>query len=307
GIRVVTQAKLITDLIDRNPDAILIAGDLQDYMWNDGASPESITSVKKSILDDPILDSLNKAGIPVYFVFGNTDIMDCEKEQESTPLTDELREWFSAEFTNFYNCHLQKFEIDSYTIIGYQDSNETDQYSSGKVWAETQIHKELRPVLSNLTNEEKKNLIVLTHTPPRGILDFSSLGSRHIGSFYLRELIDDFQPKLSMFGHVHYLGGYSMFCGRTQCLNVSSFGLAVSYDILFGQSAFEVDLNPETEDIAATMIVPHFWEGKRKYPFLEYRECQGCERFAPFARRQFKYCRICLGTRRMQNQSVIQT
>ena len=39
GIRVVTQAKLVTDLIDRNPDAILIAGDLQDYMWNDGASP----------------------------------------------------------------------------------------------------------------------------------------------------------------------------------------------------------------------------------------------------------------------------
>jgi hypothetical protein len=95
-----------------------------------------------------------------------------------------------------------------------------------------------------------------------------------------------------------------MFSGRTQCLNVSSFGLAVSYDILFGQSAFEVTIDPETEDIAPTMIVPHFWDGNRKYPFLEYRECQGCGRFAPFARRQFKYCRICLGTKRIQNQAT---
>jgi Icc-related predicted phosphoesterase/ribosomal protein S14 len=303
---VVTQEKLISNLIDRSPDAIMIAGDIQDYMWNDGTTPESISSLKKSILEDPVIELLNKAKIPIYFVFGNTDIMDCEKETESTPITDEMRDWFSEELPNFYNCHLEKFEIDGYTITGYQDANETDQYSSGKCWDETQIHKEFRPFLEKLTNEERKNLILLTHTPPRGVLDFSSLGSRHIGSFYLRELIDDFQPKMSMFGHVHYLGGYTMFSGRTLCLNVSSFGLAVSYDILFGQSAFEVTLDHSEEDIATTMIVPHFWEGKSKYPFLEYRKCQGCGRFAPFARRQFKYCRICLGTRRIQNQPVNQ-
>ncbi|MHA2030562.1 MAG: metallophosphoesterase family protein [Candidatus Kariarchaeaceae archaeon] len=303
GIRVVSQSKLITNLIDRSPDAVIISGDLQDYMWNDGTTPESVNSVKKSILDDQVLETMNKSKIPVYFVFGNTDIMDCEKETETTPLTDEIREWFSTEFTNFFDCHMRKYKIDKYTISGYQDANETDEHSSGKCWDETQIHKEYRPFISNLTKEERKNLILITHTPPRGILDFSSLGSRHIGSFYLRELIDDFQPKLSMFGHVHYLGGYSMFSGRTQCLNVSSFGLAVSYDILFGQSAFEVNLNPEEDDIETTMIVPHFWEGKSKYPFLEYRKCHGCGRFAPFARRQFKYCRICLGTRRIQNQS----
>ena len=70
---------------------------------------------------------------------------------------------------------MQKFEIDKYTITGYQDANETDQYSSGKVWDETQIHKEFRPFIENLTNEEKKNLIILTHTPPRGrVLELNS-------------------------------------------------------------------------------------------------------------------------------------
>ncbi|MHA1978202.1 MAG: metallophosphoesterase family protein [Candidatus Hodarchaeales archaeon] len=307
GIRVVTQNHLIENLIARNPEAVLIAGDLQDYMWNEGKSSESVSSVKKRITADPVLSTMNEADPPVYFVWGNTDIMDCEKETADTtdtPLTDEIRDWFTKEFSNFNDCHKQIHKMSDFTLIGYQDANKTDIYSSGKCWEETVIHHELRPIIENLSTEQKKQLILLTHTPPRGILDFSSLGSRHIGSFYLREIIDDFQPKVSVFGHVHYLGGYTKYCGRTQCFNVSSFGLAVSHDILFGQSAFEIQLDSGSEEISTSMIVPHFWEGKRKKAFVEYRSCQGCGRYAPFARRQFKYCRICLGSRRIQNQDA---
>ncbi|MHA1995669.1 MAG: metallophosphoesterase family protein [Candidatus Hodarchaeales archaeon] len=307
GIRVVTQENLIKNLIAREPDAVLIAGDLQDYMWNDGKSDDSVSSVEKGIESDPVLTALNDADPPVYYVWGNTDIMDCEKETSETPLTDEVREWFSTEFSNFHDCHEKILKMSNFTILGYQDANKTDIYSSGKCWEETTIHHDLRPIIESLSNEQKKQLILLTHTPPRGILDFSSLGSRHIGSFYLRELIDDFQPKISVFGHVHYLGGYTKYCGRTQCINVSSFGLAVSHDILFGQSAFEIQLDTESEEISTSMIVPHYWEGKRKRAFVEYRSCQGCGRYAPFARRQFKYCRICLGTRRIQSQEAAST
>ncbi len=302
GIRVDTQERVITELIAREPDIIMIAGDVQDHMWNDGKTSASIPIVKKAIKEDPIINSLNSAQIPVYFVWGNTDIMDCEKETIETPITDDLRIWFTDEFTNFHHCHKQVHKVDNFTVVGYQDANKTDPYSSGKSWEEPTIHHDLRPIIERLTKEQKDQLILLTHAPPRGILDFSSLGSRHIGSFYLRELIDDFQPKLAMFGHVHYLGGYSLYCGRTQCINISSFGLAVSHEILFGQSAFEVVLDPESEEISTTMIVPHFWEGKKKQNFVEYRTCQGCGRHAPFARRQFKYCRICLSTRRLQSQ-----
>ncbi len=304
GIRVVTQDRLIENLIARSHDAILIAGDFQDYMWNEGKSTKSVSLVKKRIESDPVISTLNNADSPVYFVWGNTDIMDCEKETTETPLTDELRGWFTTEFSNFNDCHKQIHQMSDFTIIGYQDANKTDIYSSGKCWEETAIHKELRPIIEKLSNEQKKQLIILTHTPPRGILDFSSLGSRHIGSFYLREIIDDFQPKVSVFGHVHYLGGYTKYCGRTQCINVSSFGLAVSHDILFGQSAFEILLDSKSEEISTSMIVPHYWEDKKKHAFVEYRSCQGCGRYAPFARRQFKYCRICLGSRRIQNQET---
>lgn len=302
GTRVVSQLQLIESLISRNPDVVFIAGDLQDYMWNDGLKTNS-NLVKNSIRADDVLNRLNDSEIPVYFVWGNTDIMDCEKETTSaaTPLTDEIREWFSEEFSNFHDCHKHVHKIHDFIVIGFQDANETDMYSSGKCWEEPIIHRELRPMIEKMNTEERKNLILLTHTPPRGILDFSSLGSRNIGSYYFREIIDDFQPKLSIFGHVHYLGGYSRFCGRTQCINVSSFGLAVSHEILFGQSAFEIILDSESDEISTTMIVPHYWEGKKQKPFVEYRKCQECGRFAPFARKQFKYCRICLGARRMQN------
>jgi Icc-related predicted phosphoesterase/ribosomal protein S14 len=305
GTRVVSQKQLIENLISRNPDAVFIAGDLQDYMWNDG-SEENVSLVRKSISSDEVFTKLNNADCPVYFVWGNTDIMDCEKESSTTPLTDEIRSWFVEEFTNFHDCHKKVNKINGFSVIGFQDANKTDMHSTGKCWEEPEIHQELRPMVEGMSVAERKNLIILTHTPPRGLLDFSSLGSRHIGSFYFREIIEDFQPKLAIFGHVHYLGSYTKFCGRTQCINVSSFGLAVSHEILFGQSAFEIIMDPNSEEISTTMIVPHYWEGKKRKPFVEYRRCQECGNFAPFARRQFKYCRICLGSRRIQNQDLNQ-
>jgi Icc-related predicted phosphoesterase/ribosomal protein S14 len=305
GTRVVTQEQLIEKLIAREPDVIMIAGDLQDHMWNSGDSNSSVTSVKKAILADRVIKSLNEADMPVYFVWGNTDIMDNEKEKLETPITDDIRQWFTDEFTNFHDCHKQVLSLDEFTIVGYQDANKTDPLSAGRCWEEPEIHHELRPIIEKLTKKQRDQLILLTHVPPRGILDFSSLGSRHIGSFYLRELIDDFQPKLAMFGHVHYLGGYSLYCGRTQCVNISSFGLAVSHEILFGQSAFEIVLEPNSEEIPTTMIVSHYWKGKKRQDFVEYRTCQGCGRHAPFARPQFKYCRICLSKRRLQNQVAV--
>ena len=302
GVRVNTQEQVIKKLLDRKPDVIMIAGDLQDYFWNEGTSSEIVSDIKKAIREDPVINSLNNAEQLVYFVWGNTDVMDCEKDKEDTSITDNLRNWFTDEFTNFHDCHQQVHQVEGFTVVGYQDANRTDMLSSGKCWEETAIHHELRPIIKELTKEQRNNLILLSHAPPRGILDFSSLGSRHIGSFYLRELIDDFQPKLALFGHVHYLGGYSLYCGRTLCLNVSSFGLAESHDILFGQSAFEIVIDLNSNEISTSMLVPHYWEGKKMKPFVEYRLCRGCERYAPFARRQFKYCRICLSTRRLQSQ-----
>ncbi len=44
--------------------------------------------------------------------------------------------------------------------------------------------------------------ILLTHTPPGGILDRTSMG-KSVGCRELRRRVDELQPKLHLFGHVH--------------------------------------------------------------------------------------------------------
>ena len=303
NIRVVSQDKLIQNIIQRKPDGILIAGDLQDYMWNLGVEVNRIPQIKKRMKNDSIFKALNSGSVPVFFVWGNTDVMDLEKGRtyHETPVTDELREWFCDEFSNLRNCHNKIQYIKDLPILGYADANKTTDDHSGKCWDEPTILRDFRNLIQSLDPKKRLQTIFLTHTPPRGVLDFSSLGGRHIGSYYLRELIEDFQPILSIFGHVHYCGGYSEFVGQTQCINVSSFGLVVSHEILFGQSTFELQINSNYEVNSTTMIVSHYWEGKWKNAFVEYRHCEVCGRHTPFARKQFKTCRVCLGARRIQS------
>lgn len=304
NIEVVSQEKLINNLIRRKPDGILIAGDIQDFMWNLGVNSNRSSQIKKIIREDSVFNALNRASVPVFFIWGNTDVMDCEKGNiyHDTPLTDELRDWFSEEFSNLHNCHNKVQTIGNLPILGFNDANRTTDEHSGKCWEESAILDNFRPLVLSLSEEEQSRSIFLTHTPPRGVLDFSSLGGKHIGSYYLRELIEEFQPLLSIFGHVHYCGGYSEFIGQTQCMNVSSFGLALSHDILFGQSAFELQIDSNYKVSSTKMIVSHYWKGKRKRPFIEYRRCQVCGRHTPFARRQFKTCRVCLGAKRIENK-----
>jgi len=304
GVQVLKQEKLTENLLKRNPKAILLAGDLQDYSWILGTGQSSLGQIKKLIQDDPVFNLLNaNTEIPVYYIWGNTDIMDLEKDSEDkTPLTDELREWFDEYFTNFINCHATINYLEDIPIVGYNDANKTLESPSGMCWDEPDLEHDLTPIIDELSPAERKNVILLTHTPPRGILDFSSLADHHIGSYHLRKIIDNYQPLLSVFGHVHYCGGYHKYVGRTQCLNVSSYGLAVSHDILFGQSAFEIEINSKRKLEKTSMIVSYYQEGSQRHPFVEYRKCHVCGRFAPFARPQFKVCRICLSTRRIENR-----
>lgn len=303
GIKTVSQHQLIDKLLKREPDGVLIAGDLQDYMWLHEEKPANLQEIKNQLKKDPVLQKLQKSKIQSFFIWGNTDVIGHEKEAEyqHAPETDELREWFSEEFTNFKSCHNQVIQVEGIPIIGFDDSNKTID-PSGKCWEEPIIQTQLKPILIDLPIEERKKSILLTHTPPRGVLDFSSIGAKHIGSYYLREMIEDYQPLLSVYGHVHYCGGYIDFIGRTQCINVSSFGLAVSHEILFGQSAFEIVIDTDRVEIISTnMIVSHYMDRSRKIPFVEFRNCVNCGRYAPFARRQFKLCRMCLSARRIEN------
>ncbi len=73
-----------------------------------------------------------------------------------------------------------------------------------------------------------KRLIVLSHTPPYGILDrgirFAPLTGEpyHIGSTSLRKFVERREPVLVVCGHCHSQGGRSEELGRTLVLNTAS-------------------------------------------------------------------------------------
>ena len=56
--------------------------------------------------------------------------------------------------------------------------------------------------------------ILITHTPPRGVLDKSSRG-RVVGCPYLAENIERVKPRLHCFGHIHHSSGVVKKHGRT--------------------------------------------------------------------------------------------
>ncbi len=69
-----------------------------------------------------------------------------------------------------------------------------------------------------------KKLIVLSHTPPYGVLDLAlRFGRRHIGSRPLREFLESSaNTLLCVSGHVHSQGARSEKFGNTLVVNAAS-------------------------------------------------------------------------------------
>jgi Icc-related predicted phosphoesterase len=58
--------------------------------------------------------------------------------------------------------------------------------------------------------------ILVTHCPPKGILDDNG----RWGCPILRELIEDAEPKMHLFGHCHETAGEKVKVGKTEFWNV---------------------------------------------------------------------------------------
>ncbi|QIF05256.1 metallophosphatase domain-containing protein [Roseimicrobium sp. ORNL1] len=82
--------------------------------------------------------------------------------------------------------------------------------------------------------------ILITHTPPQGILDVPSSGGLHLGCPHLREELKRIQPRLHVFGHVH--AGHGTHLGEmTRSINAA----------VVGGADFEVRHGPTLASLAA--------------------------------------------------------
>jgi Icc-related predicted phosphoesterase len=73
--------------------------------------------------------------------------------------------------------------------------------------------------------------ILVSHSPPYGVVDVSSQGS-HLGSNSIRDLIVRVQPRLVVCGHIHACAGQRGDIGRTPVVNAGPGG--VEWDLPAG-------------------------------------------------------------------------
>lgn len=66
--------------------------------------------------------------------------------------------------------------------------------------------------------------ILVSHSPPKGIVDRDSWG-RNLGSVAIREAIISRQPRLVVCGHIHAAAGKSAMLGETPVVNAGPEGI----------------------------------------------------------------------------------
>ena len=66
--------------------------------------------------------------------------------------------------------------------------------------------------------------ILISHSPPKGVLDLSSDG-RRLGSLAVKKTIEDKQPTLVVCGHIHASAGQRNRLGKTTVINAGPAGM----------------------------------------------------------------------------------
>lgn len=121
---------------------------------------------------------------------------------------------------NVYYIGKEDFNIGNYQFMGV-DGSEKGEHGIGSTLL---TPDEITGRLKNANINSNSSKIIVSHTPPHGILD---IGIRHginrIGSVALREFIDeDESVGLVICGHVHSQGGNNMNVNHYEVVNAAS-------------------------------------------------------------------------------------
>ena len=164
-------------------DLVLIAGDLTHF----GTLKESLN----------ILNRFKKYFSKVVFIPGNCD-------------PPELLEF--KDDNDLYNIHCRSLGYKGYIFYGIGGSNLTP-FSTWIEYSE----ELLKEMILKAGMYPANKLIIVTHTPPYGVLD-KILYGEHVGSKALRNFLEKHQPLLWITGHIHESRGVAKV-GSTVIVN----------------------------------------------------------------------------------------
>jgi len=127
---------------------------------------------------------LAESGKPVYFIMGNDD-----------GIVAGGYEW--PTFGPVQNINQCSIQLGRWRFIGYQF---TPPFVGGLFEKPEEQQRENLFELANLFDERT---ILVTHGPPRGILD-----GNEFGGVALRRFVDMVRPRVHLFGHIHQSAGF---------------------------------------------------------------------------------------------------
>lgn len=206
-----TKIQLLSDThsskfeIDPSVSFAIHAGDITNY----GYKNHPIIDWDNSIL------SFHKATKPIYWVPGNHDI----GFKHNTTLTSKS-----------VNCLEKRVFFNTISIVGVSLSVCYNLPELVDYWDHmTNVEREEQKYYNLFLNEYAD--IVVSHSPPTGLIG-SEIGCGDIGSKYLYEYIEEYQPKLVVCGHVHDPLTRETKIGKTTVINVARQSRIIDFDKL---------------------------------------------------------------------------
>lgn len=165
----------------------------------------TIKSKQKEKLSE-ICKLLKTMDIPVYMLIGNDDhISDGDWEE-------------ILDNHGILNLNLRTYILEKLKIAGFQYVLPTPWNTNNEL-PEDKLARKLRSIESQVDNKT----ILITHGPPKGILDKVANGL-HTGSVSIFNLVKEKQPIFHVFGHIHEA------FGRTVIDNTTFYNAASLWD-----------------------------------------------------------------------------
>lgn len=169
----------------------------------DSYNLSTIRSKQKEKLNQ-ICKLLKTIDIPVYMLIGNDDhILDKDWDK----ILNDYR---------IFNLNLRTYSLRELKIVGFQYVLPTPWNTNNEL-PEDELSKKLR----SIEDQINRKTILITHGPPKGVLDRVTNGLR-AGSESILDLVKDKQPIFHIFGHIHEAFGNTKvdntICCNTACL-----------------------------------------------------------------------------------------
>lgn len=163
-------------------------------------------SLRKNL--DKVIRWLSAITKPTVLVPGNA-----ESYEE---LVDACKEWPSSKV-----LHGNSVEIQGMLFYGIGGGIPTTPFGS---WSWDFTEEQAESMLKDCPG----HAILITHSPPKGILDRSSFGM-HLGSKAIKKYITERSPGIVICGHIHESGGKIQKEGRTTVINAGPAGILFDF------------------------------------------------------------------------------